>query len=268
MKLLSLPLLALLLAPSCATKVHIKQIENPFADDPSITVLHPVHDAPGHARRLQTTDSNDTWIQQDLTQNQVDMSTGGCSSSSQALWSLSLLTDNAPSETSWTLQRLSTNEIMISGPPSDQQYSANTAYDGQVCIMKGFKYVFKISDKGGDGMCCSNGNGGFVMKVDGATFVDRMGRDEEWSSKSFLFHVGNLTEVPAATPPPTPAAVMGTEEPTAILPLPPITNAPVTPAPSAAFISTAAPTNPPVTPVVQEEGVAVSFIFMGDGEIL
>ena len=270
-----LPLLA------AANKVTIKQIEQPFHDDPSITILSPEHShkTPRHLQDANK-NSNDATLVGDLTQSQV-LREKQCADS-QALWSLNLRTDSNPGETKWTLKQVSTNELMIEGPPSNQEYISNTAYDGEICILRGLKYIFRILDSGEDGMCCDSGNGGFTMSVDGKVFVDRQGRDEDWSKKSFLFHVGNLTETARPTPRPsrrpTPKPTVW-EVPSVPLVSPQPTEQEMimlTPQPMESAVSTPNPTEAVITPAPvpetdsptakPEEGVAVSFILMGDGE--
>lgn len=255
-----LPLLPLL----ATAKIHTKQISMPFSDDASITILSP--EPQNEARRLEHSSHG---LRQTQATKQCD--------ESQALWSLSLTTDNNPSETKWNLKQVSTNELMIEGPPSNQNYEASTAYDGQICILRGQKYVFRITDSGGDGMCCGNGHlGGFTMSVDGKVFVDRAQRDEDWSKKSFLFHVGSLTETakptvrPTKRPTPKPTVwdvptVPDLSDPPVVeevlmLTPQPVESEVVTPAPTVAAVETDSPTAEP------EEGVAVSFVLMGDGK--
>jgi hypothetical protein len=137
------------------------------------------------------------------------------------------------------------------------------------------KYVFRIIDEGGDGMCCdesNNGNkGGFTMSVDGKVFVDKMNVDEEWGKKSYLFHVGTLdtsssgssskpTNKPSRKPSPKPTVWEVPTIPTE-LSMPPVEEGAIpTPMPTEGAVDTYKPTTEP------EEGVAVSFILMGDSE--
>lgn len=259
MKVSTLPLLPILVT----SKVHTKQITQPFPDDPAISILSPEH-PPTSSRQLQNSNQS-----------------GKQCADSQALWTLALTTDNNPAETKWTLKQLTNNELMLEGPPSNQEYTANSAYNGEICILKGYKYVFRITDEGGDGLCCDEGTGGFTMSVNGNVFVDREQRDEDWDRKSFLFHVGNLTESmntpevkPSRRPTPKPtvwevptATNLTTPQPTEELNLstssPVVSTAsPVTPAPTVAKVETSAPTDEP------EEGVAISFILMADSEYI
>lgn len=94
------------------------------------------------------------------------------------------------------------------------------------------------------------------MSVDGEVFVDRMERNDDWWSRSFLFHVGNLAETaapkPAPRPTPSPSDMVDTEAPSYA--------AIRTSSPTVAAVETYKPTSEP------EEGVAISFIMMGDGE--
>eukprot|EP00804_Cyclotella_cryptica_P023840 CCRYP_018128-RA/>CCRYP_018128-RA protein AED:0.04 eAED:0.04 QI:874/1/1/1/1/1/3/451/571 len=262
-KLFRFAILSQLLPTATATllDLHAKELDNPFPDDPSIVLISPVQDhgvslhASSTSRRLQQSSS--------VTK---------CPSSEQALWSLSLLADSNPSQTKWSLKQPSTKTLMLVGPPSDQQYEANTLYKGEVCIRKGFKYVFRIQDAGGDGLCCESGTGGFTMSVDGEVFVDRMERNDNWGTKNFLFYVGNLTE--SAAPKPTPRPTTSptetrneTEAPTyaAIQTNSPTVAAVITDSPTASpeivtvgVLETYSPTPEP------EKEVAVSFIMMGD----
>lgn len=249
MRLFTLALLSQLLPTTIAATLdlHAKELDNPFSDDPSVVVISTVNvtEIPLHAsstsRRLQQSSSGTK-----------------CPSSEQALWSLALLTDSNPSETKWLLKQASTNTLMLVGPPSDQEYEANMLYEGEVCIRKGYKYVFRILDSGGDGICCDSGDGGFTMSVDGEVFIDRMERNDDWWSRSFLFHVGNLAETAAPKPAPRPTpspSEMGKD-----------TEAPSyaairTSSPTVAAVETYKPTSEP------EEGVAISFIMMGDSEL-
>jgi len=72
-------------------------------------------------------------------------------------------TDNYPSETAWTLKDESGLQITSGGSYT----TANTEhYDQYACLGSG-SYIFSITDLYGDGICCSYGQGGYVMSVAG-----------------------------------------------------------------------------------------------------
>ena len=291
---LCLSLILPLLASASAKKVHIKRIENPFIDDPSIVILSPEHHGDKLGRRHLQNSNNDK------ESNDFFESLDSCPENS-ATWALTVRTDDNPSETKWTLKQVLTNDLALSGPPPNAQYMAGSSYYAETCILKGYKYLLRILDSGGDGMCCQSGSGGFTMSVDGDVFIDHDERDEDWSRKSFMFHVGNLT-MPLETPNPTsskPTRRPNTRRPTAkptLWEAPPTTPQPTeqemimltqepqitldltTPSPTDPNIITLVPTDPEVvtpnptpepTPESTPEpevGVAVSFVMMGDGK--
>lgn len=109
-------------------------------------------------------------------------------------------TDNYGSETSWEL-------IGGSAPVTGSGYGSNSAYTEVACLGEG-SYTFTISDSYGDGICCSEGDGSYMLVLDGATI--REGGD---------FGDSEVTQIPAAgpttTPIPTPPPTMpGTPAPT------------------------------------------------------
>jgi hypothetical protein len=74
------------------------------------------------------------------------------------------MTDNAPQETTWDIKN-SSGTIVNNGGPYTQ---ANHIYNITIPITSGPDcYVFTIHDSGGNGICCDNGNGTYVL-VDNA----------------------------------------------------------------------------------------------------
>merc|ERR1712174_121180 len=80
---------------------------------------------------------------------------------------LELTTDNYPGETEWDIKNSSGDEKYNGSGYSD----ANTLYTINMCL-ESDEYTFKITDAYGDGICCSYGNGGYVIKVDGTEVVN------------------------------------------------------------------------------------------------
>jgi subtilisin family serine protease len=80
---------------------------------------------------------------------------------------LSILTDNYPEETQWTIVDWLSNTEVASGEP----YRLRGAiYKEEVCIPKGC-YVFTITDSFGDGICCGYGDGSYSLEVDGVSLI-------------------------------------------------------------------------------------------------
>lgn len=80
---------------------------------------------------------------------------GGSSSCSDTEVTFTLVTDNYPSETSWTLTSGSSTIASGSG-----YTNTNTTYTEDLCLADG-SYTFTIYDSYGDGICCSQGNGSY-----------------------------------------------------------------------------------------------------------
>jgi hypothetical protein len=72
---------------------------------------------------------------------------------------LNLRTDNAPGETTWDV-RNSNGTIIDSGGPYSLQ---NHVYKDTVHIDAVGCYILTINDSGGNGLCCSNGNGVYQL---------------------------------------------------------------------------------------------------------
>ncbi len=72
-------------------------------------------------------------------------------------------TDNAPQETTWDI-RSSLNTVIASGGPYTQP---NKLTQVTVPITAADCYTFTIYDSGNNGICCSNGNGGYEVSSNG-----------------------------------------------------------------------------------------------------
>lgn len=72
---------------------------------------------------------------------------------------ITIVPDQYPSETSWTLNNAQTNAVLASG--------ASTG--ATVCVPAGACLRFTINDSYGDGICCAYGNGSYTVTLNGQT---------------------------------------------------------------------------------------------------
>ena len=77
-----------------------------------------------------------------------------------------ILTDNYPGETTWSLADAIGTVVMTGGPYS----SSGTTYSSTVCVDNGC-YDLTINDSFGDGICCGYGTGNYVITSQGETLV-------------------------------------------------------------------------------------------------
>jgi hypothetical protein len=78
---------------------------------------------------------------------------------------VALRTDNVPQETTWEIKN-SLNVVVASGGPYPE---ANKLYQTTITLPKADCYSFIITDTGGNGICCANGNGGYEVSSSGTT---------------------------------------------------------------------------------------------------
>ena len=79
---------------------------------------------------------------------------------------VTILTDNYPGETTWTVTDGSGTTVMSGGP-----YSASaTTYTETACLEVGC-YTLNVFDSFGDGICCAYGVGSYTVNVDGTDVV-------------------------------------------------------------------------------------------------
>ena len=133
-----------------------------------------------------------------------------------------LTTDTRPEETSWTLTHTGTNQVIQKSPVYTL---SSTHHSDDYCISQEDQYEYTIYDEGGNGLCCTHGQGkyevilGSEMVASGGSFGSmestifgvRMNlcRFMHWCCKScFLFPYTNLSCLPAK-----PADIM-TDQPT------------------------------------------------------
>ena len=77
-----------------------------------------------------------------------------------------ILTDNYPGETTWSVTDASGATIMSGGPYS----GSATTYTSTACVETGC-YDVTINDSYGDGICCAYGTGNYTIISDGNTLV-------------------------------------------------------------------------------------------------
>ena len=82
-----------------------------------------------------------------------------------------LKTDLYPGETTYEFKALDAPDgcvdegVLKGGPYEEGSHKYDVVVSEQVCV--GVKYEFKVLDSFGDGLCCSNGEGGFELELDG-----------------------------------------------------------------------------------------------------
>lgn len=165
---------------------------------------------------------------------------------------LELTTDNYPGETEWSLEDSLGDEVINGSGYSD----ANTKHVIPLyCKDEGDDFTFKITDAYGDGICCSYGSGGYVIK---GREVDVAG-GEFGDSETETFTIQDSTcnpTPPPATPPVAPPVAPPVNSPTPP-PVAPPTNPPVAPPVNS-------PTPPPVggdNPVITIDSYKFRFVF-------
>eukprot|EP00565_Helicotheca_tamesis_P007230 CAMPEP_0185741012 /NCGR_PEP_ID=MMETSP1171-20130828/38728_1 /TAXON_ID=374046 /ORGANISM="Helicotheca tamensis, Strain CCMP826" /LENGTH=818 /DNA_ID=CAMNT_0028412949 /DNA_START=165 /DNA_END=2621 /DNA_ORIENTATION=- len=97
---------------------------------------------------------------------------------------VSITTDYFYSETSYNLVDASNGEVVMSRNDYPNSY---TTYTDSECLSCG-DYTFTINDSWGDGICCSYGNGGYEVLVEGEAEA-RISGGEFGSSKSYLLEL-------------------------------------------------------------------------------
>jgi hypothetical protein len=128
-----------------------------------------------------------------LSRTQQTLSPMSCSDPTQALFKFEIMTDAYPTDTSWTLTDVNSNDIIISVDAGTYS-KKNSFYEKSYCIDSTACYQFTISDSYGDGICCSSGNGYYNILYEEMLLQE--GGDFGYSQTSALF--GN--ECPSSLP--------------------------------------------------------------------
>ena len=79
---------------------------------------------------------------------------------------VTILTDEYPGETTWTVTDINGTVVASGGPYA----TTATEYVEQVCVGAGC-YTFTINDSFGDGICCGYGQGGYSLTSQGAVLA-------------------------------------------------------------------------------------------------
>merc|ERR1711906_20551 len=72
-----------------------------------------------------------------------------------------LLTDNFPNDTEWKILNASSGDVMLDSGSME----ANALHTSQYCSEEAHNATFTIMDSYGDGICCTEGTGGYEIKV-------------------------------------------------------------------------------------------------------
>ncbi|MFZ1687640.1 MAG: T9SS type A sorting domain-containing protein [Flavobacteriales bacterium] len=82
-----------------------------------------------------------------------------CSGDCSLFTQLQVTTDGAGAQTTWEIRPVGSSTPVCSGGP----YGNNTTTSPTCCLAAGC-YTLRVLDSFGDGMCCTNGNGGYILK--------------------------------------------------------------------------------------------------------
>lgn len=85
------------------------------------------------------------------------------------LYSVLITTDEFPSETSWKLSY--DDGTLINSIDEGYYQDSYNGYFYSSCLPAGC-FSFTIYDSYGDGICCSHGNGGYMLRVDGEVAIE------------------------------------------------------------------------------------------------
>lgn len=98
---------------------------------------------------------------------------------------LAIKTDDNPSQTKWNVIDNDTGNQVLTGGPYELPYAV---YTRRACLPDG-SYTFTMTDDGGDGVCCNDGQGFFVLYKDGEPIVNSDG--EFGNRTSTVFTLGD-----------------------------------------------------------------------------
>jgi len=101
--------------------------------------------------------------------------------SGQTQVSVSILLDNYPAETTWSLALAGCGAPLASGGPYT---AANSTQTGNACVADGAAVVFTINDSYGDGICCGFGNGSYTVTANGNTVAT--GGDFDFTESTYF----------------------------------------------------------------------------------
>merc|ERR1719297_756597 len=163
----------------------------------------------------------------DTCDNGLCLSTPECALCGKTKVEVEITIDNYGDETTYDIKDASDNTVM-----QGSGWPANTVNSFWQCFSSG-SYTFTITDTYGDGICCSYGNGGYSVKVNGKEVASggEFGSKEEKS-----FDVASSAPTPQSPAPTTSAPIAPPTSPTpgpsTTAPNPAPNNTPPTPFPT------------------------------------
>merc|ERR1711884_644620 len=146
------------------------------------------------------------------------LSTPDCASCGKSKVDVEITIDNYGEETTYDIKDSSGTKVM-----QGSGWPANSVNSFWKCLSSG-SYMFTITDGYGDGLCCSYGNGGYLVKVDDKEVASG---GEFCSKEEKNFEVGSST--PTTPSPSTNAPATSSVFPSTVAPVSPPTVAPVSP---------------------------------------
>merc|ERR1711982_149904 len=161
----------------------------------------------------------------DTCDNGLCLSTPDCASCGKTKVEVEITIDNYGGETTYNIKDASDSTIT-----QGSGWPANSVNSFWKCFSSG-TYKFKITDGYGDGLCCSYGNGGYVVEVDD----DEVASGGQFGSEETkTFEVGSSTPTtpPPSTSAPVPAPTTPTPSTSAPVPVPTAPVSPPTPYPT------------------------------------
>ena len=134
-----------------------ESVDVPFCEgEACLALADGVHDAAVQLNLTSAEDENDL---NDSFSTSFE-TTGGA----EVTWTI--VTDNYPVETTWTVSDASGSTVWSGGP-----YGASgTSYSETACLSTGC-YTLTVNDSYGDGICCGYGQGSFELSSDGEVLV-------------------------------------------------------------------------------------------------
>jgi len=102
--------------------------------------------------------------------------------SSTSLLEVFITTDNRPRQTSWSLYT-DAGDIILQESYTQDDRSEEFKYEA--CVFTSLCLTFNILDSVGDGICCGNGDGEFIVKYDDVIVAQGGDFGDEYTSPSF-----------------------------------------------------------------------------------
>jgi len=106
----------------------------------------------------------------------------------KGLWNLKLTTDWYAFETKWSLHKYNNDERIAYGPPESYNYEDTTTYTGNLCLPIG-QYYIRWYDISSDGICCTYGEGSWIVTVNGKVVLKNNPNDDSFKQRDFPFEV-------------------------------------------------------------------------------